>query len=219
MPKKQIVKTLKEIAGKYSIYTVFEDWVKCCAISISNALTFQRDDLYQSREKSYLNTIKKYTHDEQIAFTKMFALLVEAMERTPGDILGDIYMEANMGNNATGQVFTPFSLSTACAKLALGSDFDSKEKITLNEPCCGGGGMIIATALELKDKGINYQKRLEVIAQDLDWRCVYMCYVQLSLLGIKALVVQGDTLASPYHPNCTDASNIFITPAKKGLLL
>ena len=34
--------------------------------------------------------------------------------------------------------------------------------------------------------------------QDMDLKGVYMTYLQLSLPGIRALVVQGDTLAKPY---------------------
>ena len=79
--------------------------------------------------------------------------------------------------------------------------------------------MIIATAAILKEKGINYQRAMEVVAQDLDWKGVYMCYLQLSLLGIKAICVQGDTLICPYEKGKIEQSHILITPAKKGVLL
>ena len=79
--------------------------------------------------------------------------------------------------------------------------------------------MIIATASVLKEKGINYQQVMEVVAQDLDWKGVYMCYLQLSLLGISAVCVQGDTLVNPYIPGKTEASHILYTPARMGVLL
>ena len=65
----------------------------------------------------------------------------------------------------------------------------------MHEPSTGGGGIIIAAAKVLKDRGLNYQKCLKVVAQDLDWKGVYMTYVQLSLLGIEATVIQGDSLS------------------------
>ena len=46
-----------------------------------------------------------------------------------------------------------------------------------------------------------------------------MCYVQLSLLGIDAVVVQGDTLCDPYTGNNYPRSRIFRTPNNMGLLL
>ena len=78
--------------------------------------------------------------------------------------------------------------------------------------------MIIATAKEMRDRGINPQRRMDVVAQDLDWKAVYMCYVQLSILGINAIVVQGSTLSHPYIPGKADPECVFYTPAKMGLI-
>ena len=79
--------------------------------------------------------------------------------------------------------------------------------------------MIIALAKVLKDRGINYQRCMDVVAQDLDWNGVYMTYVQLSILGIKATVVQGDTLANPYKDGLYHPERIFRTPGKMGLII
>ena len=80
------------------------------------------------------------------------------------------------------------------------------------EPSCGAGGNIIAIAEKLKADGINYQERLCVTCQDLDWKAIYMCYVQLSLYGIPAVVVQGDTLREPFNGKLT--GNAYVTPMK-----
>ena len=79
--------------------------------------------------------------------------------------------------------------------------------------------MIIAVAKKLKDEGIDYQKRMKVVAQDLDWKGVYMCYVQLSLLGISAVCVQGDTLREPFDIRRTEQSHMLFTPAYMGVLI
>lgn len=78
--------------------------------------------------------------------------------------------------------------------------------------------MIIAAAKTLKKKGINPQTVLKIVAQDLDWKAVYMCYVQLSLLGLDAVVVQGDTLAEPGW-RTRPKECIFRTPKNMGLLI
>ena len=78
--------------------------------------------------------------------------------------------------------------------------------------------MIIAVAQILMKKGINYQKYMRVVAQDLDWKGVYMCYLQLSLLGINATVVQGDTLSEPYKRGYP-LERVLYTPAKWGILI
>ena len=51
---------------------------------------------------------------------------------------------------------------------------------------------------------------MRVVAQDLDWRGVYMTYVQCSILGIKAKICQGDTLSEPI---VKEEHRIFYTPA------
>ena len=70
----------------------------------------------------------------------------------------------------------------------------------------------------LLEMGINPQKVLRVVAQDLDWTGVYMTYVQLSILGIDAIVVQGDTLVEPYKRGYPE-ERIMRTPKNMGLLL
>jgi hypothetical protein len=58
--------------------------------------------------------------------------------------------------------------------------------------------MIIAAAEALKDKGYNYQHQLYVEAVDIDEICFKMTYIQLSLLGIPAKVIRGDSIAMRY---------------------
>ena len=59
---------------------------------------------------------------------------------------------------------------------------------------------------------------MEVVAQDLDWNGVFMSYVQFSLLGIDAIVVQGDTLIEPYV-NGYPESRVLRTPRNRGVLI
>src|SRR5699024_3764274 len=65
---------------------------------------------------------------------------------------------------------------------------------TLNESSVGSGGMVVAFAEELHLQDINYQKKLRVVCNDIDYDVVKMCYIQLSLYGIDAIVTQGDTI-------------------------
>ena len=216
--KKEIIKAIEKISGKYSAYEVFSDWIRCMAMSISNSVTPFHGALWKEREDLYMSTMNRYSQEEQEQLCEMTAWLVETLGDGPDDVLGTIYMESGMGSKTAGQFFTPFHLSELTARIAL-PDMLKEDKITLSEPSCGGGGMILAVAKELHERGINYQKKLRVVAQDLDWKGVYMCYVQLSLLGINAICVQGDTLADPYDPERTERSHILYTPAYMGVLM
>ena len=60
------------------------------------------------------------------------------------------------------------------------------------------GAIIIAFAEIMKKYGYNYQKQLFVEAIDISEMCFKMTYIQLSLLGIPAKVLLGDTLAMKF---------------------
>ena len=222
--KKDIVKILQEMSGKYSTYEIFTDWIRCLALSIEQSTYFIRDEEWHRRERDYINTMNKYSYDERMKLAELTGLLIETLEDGPDDILGDVYMKADMGSKAAGQFFTPFHLSELSARAGLIGMIDEYkkgklDKITISEPACGGGAMILAAAKVLYESGINYQTAMEVVAQDIDWKGVYMCYVQLSLLGISAICVQGSTLEEPYDPARTERSHILRTPRKAGLLV
>lgn len=74
--------------------------------------------------------------------------------------------------------------------------------ISVNDPACGAGAMLIAFANVARKHGINYQKHVLFVAQDIDRTAAMMCYIQMSLLGCPAIVVIGDSLAKPFpHPD------------------
>ena len=213
--KKEIIKRIKDLSGSRSPYDIFCDWVKLMALSMQNECCMIQDDTWKLREDEYMKTITPYGEAGKV-FPEMCGMLTLALDECLSDTLGEIYMESGCGNKNTGQFFTPFHVSEASAAMALAGMIE-KESITLNEPSCGGGGMIIAAAKILKEKGINPQRVLKIVAQDLDWKAVYMCYVQLSLLGLDAVVVQGDTLAEPDW-RARPKECIFRTPKNMGLL-
>ena len=81
------------------------------------------------------------------------------------------------------------------AKVLIGKDdLEKGHIIQVSDPCCGAGGMLIACALEFRERGINYQKDVIFVATDIDHRCARMAFIQLSLLAIPALIICGNSL-------------------------
>lgn len=217
--KKKIIATINAMSGRYAPYNIFSDWIEMCSLAIQNQVTFVHSKIWKQREEQYLDIAKRYTEKELDKFAEMFVLLGDALTENMSDVLGEIYMEAGMGSKYTGQFFTPFHLSELCARMNITQEVIAKnERITLNEPSCGGGCMVIAACKVLHDAGFDYQRKLDVVAQDLDWKGVYMTYLQLSLIGCRAIVVQGDTLMDPYRDGYPP-ERIMRTPAKMGLFL
>lgn len=211
--KKEIVNTIVGMSGRYSVYSIFKDWMEMLAISISNGTDLFRRDPWQDREDRYKTIMRKYDLEEQLLFSKLTYYLPLAYEVELSDMLGEIYMESESASKSTGQYFTPFRLCEFIARLQLESYKGGK--LSLNEPSVGSGGMIIAIAKTLKDRGVNYQRVMEVECKDLDWLAVHMAYVQFTYLGIKATVIQGDTLINE-KPS---AYQVFHTPARRGMLI
>lgn len=218
-PKKEIIETITAMSGRYAPYNIFSDWVMTSAIAIQNSCCMVHDKCWQEREKLYISTMERYTEPEREEFAKMFVLLGDALTENMTDVLGEIYMEASMGSKYTGQFFTPYHLSELCARLEIQPEqLREGERMTLNEPSCGGGGMIIAACKVLHEAGFDFQRKLDVVAQDLDWKGVYMTYLQLSLIGCRAIVVQGDTLCDPYRRGYP-RERMMRTPAMMGALI
>ena len=184
----KIIKTIQSMIGKYGVYNIFEDWVKMIALAYANQIVFS-----QKREDEYLEIMKRYDDAEKAKFYEMYAWLLEWAEEQMTDMLGYIYMNLELGSKAHGQFFTPYHVCQMMAKM---QKYDGKV-LKVNEPSCGAGGNIIALAEALKEQGINYQQKMEVVCQDIDTKAVYMTYVQMCLYGIPAVVYQANTLSDP----------------------
>lgn len=188
-----MIEIIKKIAYKESLYTVYSDFIELSALSISNTCDFVNRD---RREKQYKKIIEKYGESGKL-FQELFSELVVEMDKGFNDVLGSLYMELELGNKNTGQFFTPYHLAQVSARMIFKqTESQIKEKgfISLHEPSVGGGAMVIALAEEMFKKGYNPQTQLVVNCNDIDLKGVYMSYVQLSLLGIPAVVNHANSL-------------------------
>ena len=219
--KSEIVKKINEMAKYYSAHQVFRDWIEIYALSIANSCEPTGTPVWEKREQQYLSAIGKYQKQEILGFADLGGMLALALEDDMSDVLGAVYMGLETSSKVTGQFFTPDNISRLVSKMMDENIVSTEDVITLNvpiklhEPACGSSGMIIAYARALREKDIDYQRKLDVKATDIDFACVYMSYIQLSLLGIKAVIARQDSLLWEKVPQ----EHIFVTPAKKGMLL
>lgn len=207
--KKEISKILGSIHDR-DHYTVLRDFFELSAISIRNAVDFGRDrDTYEMRYKAIA---EKYRKEYLDIFASAFAMLgAQILKAANGDIpfadwAGEIYMDSGTSNGRAGQFFTPYHVSHLMAECSLERDEvlgrigkDPDDVITIYEPTCGAGGLIVASIDVLKGYGVNYAWNVFVDCGDIDSRCVHMTYVTLSLLGVPAVVRLGDALMMKYH--------------------
>ena len=188
-------KTFKHFAPYHHRHKVWDDLITCFAISLHNAVAKDEE-----LEKKYLNIIGNYQRPEQLEMPKLVALLVGAFEKSGfRDLLGEIYMEMGIGAKNLGQFFTPYEVSKLIAKMTMDRDMIETQKyITLHEPACGSGGMVVAKADVMHEEGYNPQKQLLAYCVDVDQTAAMMCYIQLALWGIPAVVTVGNTLTMQF---------------------
>ena len=198
--RQEIIKLIKQAAYSQGIYKVFNDLLEMSAITISN----QVDPIhYEEREQRYLELIKSYDKEHQQLFPLMFFHLIEAMEEKvqttgPEDILGPVLHHFELHNKYRAQYFTPQHISDCMAMISFDGDMpqiiDEKGFISMSEPTTGSGVMVTSMCKAMMKNGFNYCDQLVVTAVDCDLKCVHMTYLQLSLYGVPAVVIHGDSI-------------------------
>ena len=160
------------------------------------------------REENYLQIVNKYNEQERKIFPQMLAELVfeleDACKSRYVDVLGEIFHEMNFHDKWKGQFFTPQNVSDMIGKVTLFDDeikskINERGFITINEPCCGAGSIILGAMNAMKELNLNPCKQALIYATDIDLRCVCMCYIQLSLYGVPAVVMQKDALSDKVY--------------------
>ena len=189
--------------GGHSDWAVWQDFIYMAASALSQPCDFR-----QNREDEYLRIIGKYNKSEQELFPQMLAEVVMSLEQEKfADVLGDLYMQLELYNKWKGQFFSPFEICYMMSALTVGNLKDEIEEsgyISVNDCCCGAGGMLIAFAKHCYEQGVNFQNHVLFVAQDVDPVVARMCYIQCSLLGMSGYVIVGNTLLPPEKMNSYD---------------
>lgn len=207
--KKQILNGIDTFLYKRDKIQVFADAVEYNALKLAIVVSPQKQEERILRIKDILDVYYSDEKDKQafdsicLGMTDMLSKMIDHY----GDHLGEIYMELTGGKKAAGQYFTPYHVSRLMAEMTIGqSDLSGDKILTFNEPCCGSGGIIIATADALNARGFNYTNNAVYVANDIDRNCALMCYLQTSWAAMPAVVLHQDTITQKTWDE-------FITPA------
>ena len=116
-----------------------------------------------------------------------------------GDLLGQILTGLNAPSDraARGAFYTPPALAAAIAQM--GGAVDSHPNTPIIEPCCGGGGLVIAAvrALRAADKAPELRRW---VLQDIDPTAVAVAGIAMSIHGIPNVELHcGNALAGHGH--------------------
>jgi len=183
--------------GRFDRIRVFSDFLELAAIRIS----IKFDPVHYALRNEQAKKINEaYTEAEHTEMCGYFGELFRQIQRNINagiceDILSRVFHESGFAHN--GQDQSPPDLARLVGRLSMSSDFKIPEKgfITLDEPSCGSGSLVLAFAEAMTAKNFNYCDQLVVRATDIDSKCVHMAYIQLSLYGIPAVIIRGETLS------------------------
>ena len=196
--EKELFQRLCALEGRYRISDVFRDFLQYCAHFVSNLV----DGVHGQERREALEELNR-KYDGRFNFHECLQLLARAMQENQEcgelrDVLGTIFEAIGLSNERNGQFFTPENISRMMAKMMIGDkvqELQGKPYITVSDPCIGSGRMLLAFANELQEMGYNYCEKMAALAVDVDMTCVFMSYIQLSLYGVPAVVVHGNSLS------------------------
>lgn len=149
----------------------------------------------------------RYPAQDLERFNEMTRIAGDALASGGGDFLGRVCGEMGALDHATGQFFTPFEVSELLVSVNAPdiSQVVRRDGYYLgHEPTAGSGGMIVALADHAENNGVSLDD-VFIEAWELVPETFHMLVVQLSLRGVAAAVVRGNTLTG-------EKSEVIYTP-------
>ncbi|ECF3886168.1 DUF1738 domain-containing protein [Salmonella enterica subsp. enterica serovar Ank] len=190
----RFVSLFNQTAPYENRWQVFSDFVHMAACSLYNAI--HRDEAF---EADYMQRVGRYSREDANNMSRLLAEVILGLEFCPTDFLGQIFMSLELGNERHGQFFTPYNVCYTMARMTLSDRLSvltsgERDFITVSDPACGAGGLIVAMSEAMLEAGFNPRKQMMVYCVDIDPVAAMMCYIQLSLMGIPAIVATGNSL-------------------------
>jgi len=179
---------LQSLSHCHDLRRVFDAFVLLAACALA----------MQTRESEYLEEAKNWTKEELETFAEALALLVIEMERYPfTDILGGYYMEFALpqkGQQWNGEFHTPKPVCDLIARMIVGEGdaWPTEGEITVCEPACGSGAMILSLGEACAP---HIRRRLRVTAIDINRTACHMAFINSTLWGIPTRIIHGNSLS------------------------
>lgn len=125
-----------------------------------------------------------------------------------------MYHRLDLQKHEKGQFFTPYDVCKLMTLLSLSTEnlageISQKGYVTVSDSACGSGALLLSFYETVREMGITGYQVLAV-AQDVDRSAALMCYLQLSVLFIPAIVIVGNSIT---NPGIDPQNEVWYTPA------
>jgi len=181
---------------------VFRDIITLLAISVANCNELD-GEVFKAREPEYMSICQNYSEDERQLLPKIAGVIIsECVSRSqdPTDILGELYHNLKANDKEKDQFFTPSYAADAMGSITLDNaefrrTLDAQGHVKVLDYCVGSGALPLGYAGAVSRAGFDTKQDLFIKGVDVDEFCVKMCYLQMSLYGIPAIIVNGNGLS------------------------
>lgn len=195
--RKQFIKAFDSLAHHRHRHDVFGDFLELAVCAIRKK-TLPPGPAADALEEQYMAVVKRNTPEDVRKMPTLLGITALAVQDGGCDFLGQVAGDLELISGHMGQFFTPYDVSRMIAETTLrdpGELIREKGFVTVLEPACGAGGMVIAAADVLERQGFDIARQLYVDATDISPLCFRMTYLQASLRGIPATIRRGNTLS------------------------
>jgi hypothetical protein len=208
-PAAAFEQTIRKLSHRRQTWQVFSDFCEAAAMALANAAAPDAE-----REARYLQVVSRYEREELQQLCELLAHVGVALETERCDFLGERFMRLGLGNHWHGQFFTPWPVASLMARMTFDREtaqraIESTGFVTVMEPACGAGAMVIAFADAMEAEGFDPHRHLHATAVDVDQTAAQMCFIQLAQLDIPAVVYVGNSLSREVREAyCTPAHHL-----------
>ncbi|MEW6156565.1 MAG: N-6 DNA methylase [Verrucomicrobiota bacterium] len=179
---------LERLSRRHDSRRVFDAFTRLAACALAAG----------TREPEYLEEAARWERSDLDLFAAALGALIMEMEAHPfEDLLGSLYLEfalSHRGQQWNGEFHTPKPICDLMARMTLGdvASLPAEGPITVCEPACGAGAMILSLA-EVTPPEIR--RRLRVTAIDVNRTACDMAFINTTLWGIPTRVIHGNSLS------------------------
>ena len=208
---KLFIKRLLELDRSKTPYEKFRDFCEMAYCAYAK-LTAPSKEAADKLEERYMRIVGTYRDKDTIrAYPELLGYCAQSIANGK-ECLGAVASEMELLDSHTSQFFTPYEVSKMMAMMTFTAPDETIENegfFSIQEPASGSGGMILAVADVIEQRGYNPSEVMLTEAIDISPLCFHMTYIQLTQRGLPALVHQGNTLAwemyeSAYTPPTLD---------------
>ena len=197
--EKMLVQIANTTHGRISPSQTFSDFVAYSALTLS----IRTDPVHAEKRRGVLKKLKdNYKDTEWNSFHEgLIALSSEVVKNNQMgnfiDLFALPYTQIGAVSKDLKQDFTPPDVAKLVAEITSQQSTALPQEgfFSIQDSACGSGTTLLAGAERIAALGFNTSTQLMVYAADLDPRCAQMAYLNLSLYGIPAVVICGNTIS------------------------